>query len=404
MHEFHMDEWGLRDQVRGLVFDTTASNTGLKNGACTFIEDSIGQQLAWVACRHHVMELVLVSAFTTLFGPTGGPDVAMFKRFQQRWSYVDQAKYHVASDDMFDVHSSNLRAEMVTFCKAALEGTHPREDYEELLKLCLIFLGGMDASSIVTFRAPGAFHHARWMAKAIYSIKIFLFQQQFSLTAKETHNVKELALFVSLVYVRFWHEAPLPVKAPLNDLLLLDELGKYPNTKVGNAATTTFNRHLWYFSEILVGLSLFDDRIGEDVKTKMVANLQLQQSPESAKRLKQPPEPLSPHGLASCFTQRTAVIFDVLMLNGQELAQGFLVKDPVEWNDDPMYQNFKIAAFAMTVINDSAERAIALMQQYNASLTKNVEQKQYLLRLVKRHRKTSILLQSHVDEDDCHCQ
>jgi len=33
----------------------------------------------------------------------------------------------------------------------------------------------------------------------------------------------------------------------------------------------------------------------------------------------------------------------------------------------------------MKVVNDSAERAIALMQQYNSSLTKNEEQKQYLL-------------------------
>jgi len=41
----------------------------------------------------------------------------------------------------------------------------------------------------------------------------------------------------------------------------------------------------------------------------------------------------------------------------------------------------------MKVVNDSAERAIALMQQYNSSLTKNEEQKQYLLWLVERHRK-----------------
>jgi len=36
----------------------------------------------------------------------------------------------------------------------------------------------------------------------------------------------------------------------------------------------------------------------------------------------------------------------------------------------------------MKVVNNSAERAIALMQQYNSSLTKNEEQKQYLLWLV----------------------
>jgi len=41
----------------------------------------------------------------------------------------------------------------------------------------------------------------------------------------------------------------------------------------------------------------------------------------------------------------------------------------------------------MKVVNDSAERAIALMQQYKSSLTKNEEQKQFLLCLVEKQRK-----------------
>ena len=60
-------------------------------------------------------------------------------------------------------------------------------------------------------------------------------------------------------------------------------------------------------------------------------------------------------------------------------AQNFMAKDPTEWNDDPSYQELKTAASKMMVVNDSTERAIALMQQYNSSLTKNEEQKQYLL-------------------------
>jgi len=61
-----------------------------------------------------------------------------------------------------------------------------------------------------------------------------------------------------------------------------------------------------------------------------------------------------------------------------------LVKDPTEWNDDRSYQDLKTAASKMKVLNDSAERD---MQQYNSSLTKNEEQKQYHLRLVEKHRK-----------------
>ena len=91
---------------------------------------------------------------------------------------------------------------MVNYRKVAMEESQPREDFEEFVKLCIIFLGGADPAEI-SFRAPRAFHQAQWMVKAIYSLKMFLFQHQFTLTTNEKHSVKELALFVSLIYVRF---------------------------------------------------------------------------------------------------------------------------------------------------------------------------------------------------------
>ena len=117
----------------------TATNTGLKNGACTFIEQSLDQEMAGVACRHHIMELVVASIFWALFGPTGGPDVAMFKRSQTSWPYIDQSIYKTASGDMFNSCTAVLWAEMVSFCEVALEESQPREDYEELIHLCMIF-------------------------------------------------------------------------------------------------------------------------------------------------------------------------------------------------------------------------------------------------------------------------
>jgi hypothetical protein len=69
---------------------------------------------------------------------------------------------------------------------------------------------------------------------------------------------------------------------------------------------------------MLVGLSLFDDRIGVDVKTKMVENHQLPLATKSLKRLDHLLEPLSHMGLASCFTQRTVLISDFVQLIGNE--------------------------------------------------------------------------------------
>lgn len=67
------------------------------------------------------MEMVIVNVFRVLFGPTGGLDIFLFKRLQLAWSHLDQSTYKIASSDMFDTHIAVLRAEMVKFCKVALE-------------------------------------------------------------------------------------------------------------------------------------------------------------------------------------------------------------------------------------------------------------------------------------------
>lgn len=51
---------------------------------------------------------------------------------------------------------------MLVFCDNHLSGSRNREDYRELLELAIIFLVGTPIRRI-SFRRPGAIHHARWM-------------------------------------------------------------------------------------------------------------------------------------------------------------------------------------------------------------------------------------------------
>jgi len=48
-----LQEWGLVDKVVGMSFDTTASNTGRKNGTFIHIEAKLKQDLSYFTCRHH---------------------------------------------------------------------------------------------------------------------------------------------------------------------------------------------------------------------------------------------------------------------------------------------------------------------------------------------------------------
>lgn len=63
------------------------------------------------------------------------------------------------------------------------------------------------------------------------------------------------------------------------------------------------------------------------------------------------------------------------------------MKDPEEWGEESTFVEMLEHVRQMKVVNDYAERGIALIKEYNSSITKDEEQRQYLLRIVDLHRK-----------------
>lgn len=107
---------------------------------------------------------------------------------------LDSRTYTTAAvDGYLKVH--DVSTEILQFCMQQLEKQQPRADYAEFLQLIVVILGGKRPLE-VTFRAPGAFHHARRMAKAIYCLKIYLFRNQFSLNTRELNGVRDICQFL----------------------------------------------------------------------------------------------------------------------------------------------------------------------------------------------------------------
>jgi len=84
-----LKDWDVVTRVNAMCFDTTSSNTGRSMGACVLLEQMLGKELLYFACRHHVMELVVGAVFQACMGSTSGPEVPLFKRFQTRWEFID---------------------------------------------------------------------------------------------------------------------------------------------------------------------------------------------------------------------------------------------------------------------------------------------------------------------------
>ena len=83
--------WNFKNSIRGVVFDTTASNSGVRQGACKRIEEWLGRPVLWLACRHHVAEVMAKECWYTLFEDDLGPENSFFNAFKSAWSSLNKS-------------------------------------------------------------------------------------------------------------------------------------------------------------------------------------------------------------------------------------------------------------------------------------------------------------------------
>ena len=123
-----LTDWGVKDEVVGMVFDTTSSNTGKESGACKFIEE-LQSPILWVACRHHIAELHIGKVFHTVFGTTTDPGVGMFRRLKKEW-----ADLQIDLDDLviFDISLLDPKLqEVLRVCVGVGHGGAGEEDLSQ---------------------------------------------------------------------------------------------------------------------------------------------------------------------------------------------------------------------------------------------------------------------------------
>ncbi|KAK2727011.1 hypothetical protein QYM36_007756 [Artemia franciscana] len=381
-----IEDWGIPGNIRAMCFDTTSSNIGRMSGDCVLLEQKLGKELLCLGCRHHIMELVIAAAFRVCMGSTSSPEVPLFKRFQDYWRFIDTDKYEtgIAADDVARL-VDDIKQSTIDFANKHLEQSQPRDDYKEFLELVLIFLGATPARG-VRFMSPGAMHHARWMSKVIYSLKIWMFKAQFRLTLTEERGLHDVCVFAVRVYLKAWISAPLASGAPYSDLLLLKSLLEYSSIHlaISKATSNKFSGNLWYLSPELVGLAFFDSRVSSSTKRLMVSAMQSEddQEQEHTKRITIDLDSAKNKNLEHFVTAKSAKLFQMM-----DLPDGFLTVDPDLWEDRHDYKLASETVRSLKVVNDHAERGVALIQEYSGFITQDESQLQFLLQVVNEHRR-----------------
>lgn len=274
--------------------------------------------------------------------------------------------------------------EVSDFLLLQMKEKQPRDDYLEFIKLSLIFLGKV-APQEVSFHVPGAYHHARWMSKAIYCLKIFIFKDQFSMSEEELTSIRSICLFILNLYVKMWFQAPNAITAPNDDFKFIQQVINYKQIDEGISEKVLgkYLNHLWYLSAEQVCFGLFDRNVSNETKRSMAKKiLEHTYEDERSTRIVRP---------IICYTEAVrllkAVSLDyfvtdqsVIFFERYKINTDFLMQDPCKhWLENQEYLKLKSFVRGLRVVNDTAERGVKLIQDFNNKLTKDEEQKKFLL-------------------------
>lgn len=256
-------------------------------------------------------------------------------------------------------------------------------------------------------------HHARWMAKVIYSLKIYPFRKQFkAINRAEIRSLTDICIFIVKIYAKIWFTAPLAVKALYSDFTLLKKLQAYSeiDATISTAIMKKFVNHLWYLSEELVAFSFFDSDIPlgsrEQMRVQMFKVYYENEEEEVDDEVEEENQtPLVNHTDKYLNRRKFSLkISEVEMICEKDTEQfigpstknfferfnintSFLSKTVTEWEDDENYRRGYEIVSLIRVVNDTAERAVKLTQGYNLKICNDEEQKQFLIQGVAGYQK-----------------
>ena len=279
-------------------------------------------------------------------GDTVGPEESFFKFMKPSWTTLDLTDIRRPTiPTPFKADTASLLT-FIQHCLKPEQGSLlPRDDYREFLVLALLILGGTPERKhgVYKIHRPGADSHARWMSKAIYTLKLTLLQHQFpDIPWHKKKKLEKMTFFILFGYMESWFRSSSLFSAATNDLNLYRRLLKF----------SKFHKKLSQVTQVTLTV------------------------------LQKPSLPLiSPNSsLPDFLGPRSTILFSLI-----DVPHTFLA-DP-QWRQSTEFQQVKAALKNLSPVNDSCERALALATTFNGLITKDEESYQELVLVVEAHRK-----------------
>ncbi|XP_047137760.1 uncharacterized protein LOC124814274 [Hydra vulgaris] len=200
------------------------------------------------------------------------------------------------------------------------------------------------------------------MAKVIYCIKIYLLRNKFKLAMQEQNNLCKFCIVAAHIYVPAWIACSIASDAPAKDLMLFTRIKQYSenNKVISNAAIKKLQNHTWYLGSEMIPLSLFSDLVC-DTEKKLIVEAIIQSGADWSDRgIKCPAAELNKlekKQLYELVTSSSTAALQSLGLDVTILSGTY----PKTWEKIAKFPYNEAIVKSVKVINDTAERSVALM-------------------------------------------
>lgn len=187
-------------------------------------------------------------------------------------------------------------------------------------------------------------------------------------------KLTDFCVFVVHYYVLAWFSAMSAAAVSHMDLTHLKELAMHTDQ--------AFTCHLWYLSEVTVGVSLFDDGVSSRKKKAMVNRMNTDEGLEEPRsHLHSVPEHVVDKSLPDLFTSMTKIVLQHLDIN-----TSFLGADLVTWASTEAYARGKERVAKLLVTNGVAERGVAITQEFTKEgMTTQEDRLQVMGQVIEEH-------------------
>ena len=146
-----------------------------------------------------------------------------------------------------------------------------RNDRRELAELTMQYLS---PSAHFKLKKTGAVHHARFLGKSLYYLKLQLLCKQLTFV-QENDNLREdlklICEFIVCFYTRWYLQAHKAIQSPASDLDAIFQMNEYKivcsNPEAVDTVLASLYKHTWYLDSTIIPLALLNKNISMDKKT-----------------------------------------------------------------------------------------------------------------------------------------